>query len=327
MAAERKYPRHLVPELREALETARIVNLIGPRQVGKTTLVRDLLAYGKYITLDDESIRGAILGDAAGQLDSLRREAGEGPLIIDEAQRLKDLALAIKLLVDGDTRKGQFLLTGSSNVFTTATVADSLPGRIRTLRLWPMTVSEAKETKGSRLLDWATQDAPALDQIQPAETPGREDYIELLLKGGFPEPRVLPIRPRQRMYRDYVDSVVDRDVAEILAIRKTDRLRGLVMQMAARTGAGSQHRQALQSHWPGSGHDRHLSGNPDQTFAGFPARCLDFGREPSRHQECQVPLRGFGDGLCNSALQRPIIPCRPTKLVGTWRTAGELRGW
>lgn len=233
----RKYHRHLVSELKEALSTSRIVNLTGPRQVGKTTLVRDLLATGAYITLDEEGVLEAIERDAAGQLESLRRAAGKGPLIIDEAQRSRELALAVKVLVDRDTRKGQFLLTGSSNLFATAAVADSLPGRMRTLRLWPMTVSETREVNASILLDWAVQEVPSLDQIRVSEVPGRRDCIELLLEGGFPEPRTLAIRPRQRLYRDYVDSVVDRDVAEILRIRKTDRLRRLIEHMAVRTGA------------------------------------------------------------------------------------------
>ena len=237
MAQMRKFSRHLTSELREALATSRIVNLTGPRQVGKTTLVRELLASGKYITLEERSVLEVIKFDAAGQLESLRSAAGEGPLIIDEAHRSKELAQAIKMLVDKDTRKGQFLLAGTSNLFTTAAVADSLPGRMRTLRLWPMTVSEMREVNASLLLDWAAQDVPSLDQIRDLEVLGRKDYIELLLEGGFPEPRTLPIRPRQRLYRDYVDSVVDRDVAEVLRIRKTDRLRRLIEQMAARTSA------------------------------------------------------------------------------------------
>ena len=236
MAPMRKLPRHLLTGLKEALSTSRIVNLIGPRQVGKTTLVRDMLATGKYITLDKESVLEAIKRDTAGQLESLRRVAGGGPLIIDEAQRSKELALAIKVLVDRDTRKGQFLLAGSSNPFTTAAVVDSSPGRMRTLRLWPLAVSETREVNAGSLLDWAAQEVPSLDQIRVLEAPGRMDYVELLLEGGFPEARTLAIKPRQRLYRDYVDSVVDRDVAEIIRIRKTDRLRRLIEQFTARTG-------------------------------------------------------------------------------------------
>ena len=79
-----------------------------------------------------------------------------------------------------------------------------------------MTVSEARRARASFLVDWAAQDAPLLVQKRVLEVPGRSDCIELLFEGGFPESLTLAIGARQRLYRDYVDSAVDRDVAEIL---------------------------------------------------------------------------------------------------------------
>lgn len=228
-------PRHLVPELEDALASARVVNLIGPRQVGKTTLVRDLFGQGRFITLDDAAILAAIDADPEGQLASLMEDLNQAPLIIDEAQRSKKLALAIKRMVDVNRRKGQFVLTGSSNVFTTTEVADSLAGRMRTLKLWPLSVAEIERTPINRLMDWAMQKEPALAQLADPVPVSRSHYIDLILAGGFPETRMLPLRSRQRQYRDYVDAVVDRDVADILPIRKPDALRILIDQMAART--------------------------------------------------------------------------------------------
>ena len=228
-------PRHLVPELEDAIASARVVNLIGPRQVGKTTLVRDLFGQGRFITLDDAAILAAINADPEGQLASLMEDLKQAPLIIDEAQRSKKLALAIKRMVDLNRRKGQFVLTGSSNVFTTTEVADSLAGRMRTLKLWPLSVAEIERTPINRLMDWAVQKDPVLAQVADPAPVSRRDYIDLILAGGFPETRTLPLRSRQRQYRDYVDAVVDRDVADILPIRKPDALRILIDQMAART--------------------------------------------------------------------------------------------
>jgi len=228
-------PRHLTPELEDALASARVVNLTGPRQVGKTTLVRDLFGHGRFVTLDDPAVLAAIDADPEGQLVSLMEDVERAPLIIDEAQRSRKLALVIKRLVDVNRRKGQFVLTGSSNVFTTADIADSLAGRMRTLKLWPLSVAEIKEAPVSRLMDWAMQRTPSLDQIADPEPVSRHHYIELILTGGLPETRTLPIRSRQRQYRDYVDAVVDRDVADIMPVRKPDSLRILVDQMAART--------------------------------------------------------------------------------------------
>jgi predicted AAA+ superfamily ATPase len=228
-------PRHLIPELEDAIASARVVNLIGPRQVGKTTLVRDLFGNGRFITLDDAAVLAAIEADPEGQLTSLMESLDQAPLIIDEAQRSKKLALAIKRVVDTDRRKGQFVLTGSSNVFATTDVADSLAGRMRTLKLWPLTVAEVKRAPVSRLMDWAMQKDPRLGQVADPEPVSRSDYIDLILEGGFPETRTLPLRSRQRQYRDYIDAVVERDVADITPVRKPDALRILIDQMAARS--------------------------------------------------------------------------------------------
>lgn len=228
-------PRHLTPELQDALATARVVNLVGPRQVGKTTLVRDLFEEGRFVTLDDAAVLAAMEADPEGQLTSLSEEQPDAPVIIDEAQRSPKLALAIKKIVDRNRRKGQFVLTGSSNVFTTAEVADSLAGRMQTLKLWPLTTSEVNRLPVSRLIDWAMQDVPSLPQISDPAPLGRKDYVDLILMGGYPEIRTLPVRSRQRQYRDYIDAVVDRDVADVMPVRKPDALRFLIDQMTSRT--------------------------------------------------------------------------------------------
>ena len=212
---EEYLPRHLIPELEDALASARVVNLIGPRQVGKTTLVRDLFGNGRFITLDDAAVLAAIEADPEGQLTSLTENLNGEPLIIDEAQRSKKLALAIKRVVDTNRRKGQFVLTGSSNVFTTTDVADSLAGRMRTLKLWPLSVAEVKKAPVNRIMDWAMQNEPKLGQVGGPEQVSRHDYIDFILEGGFPEVRELPIRSRQRQYRDYIDAVVELSLIHI----------------------------------------------------------------------------------------------------------------
>jgi len=229
-------PRHLSQELTDALSSSRIVNLVGSRQVGKTTLVRDLFYEGKFITLDDEALLAAIEADPQGQLESLTSDLGNAPLIIDEAQRSKSLSLSIKRIVDANRRKGQFVLTGSSNVFTSAEIADSLAGRMRTLQLWPLSAAEINRSEPQYILDWAIQKEPKLAQLKIPDALSRSDYINLILMGGYPEIRELSLRPRHRQYRDYLNSVVERDVADILPIRKTDVLRRLIDQMAARSG-------------------------------------------------------------------------------------------
>lgn len=230
-------PRHLESVLAEALATARAVNLIGPRQVGKTTLVRDLLGAGRFITLDDQSTLSAMEVDPFGQIEALTAGLSGAPLIIDEAQRAKALPLAIKRIVDRRRERGQFLLTGSSNVFRTLEVTDSLAGRLRTVKLWPLTQSEIERRPPTAIPDWALSADPHLSDLPMPAFCDRAEAIDRLLAGGYPEPRNLPVRPRQAFYRDIVDSVVDRDVADILRIRKTGRLRRLILQLAGRTAS------------------------------------------------------------------------------------------
>ena len=235
---ETLYPRHLKAELVKSLGSARVVNVVGPRQSGKTTLVRDLLNIGLFVTFDDQKVLAAMEADPVGQLNALVAEAGDGPLIIDEAQRSRSLALAIKRIVDEHRRMGQFILTGSSNIFTTAHVADSLAGRVQTLTMLPMSAAEIYGQGPAHLLDWAVQgEKTSRDSLPIPPSCSRDEYIRLMLAGGYPEIRVLDERARQRRYRDYVDIIVDRDVADLLKIRKNDSMRRLIDQLAARTAS------------------------------------------------------------------------------------------
>ena len=229
-------PRHLRAELLASLRSTRVVNIIGPRQVGKTTLVRELLDVGRFITLDDENVLAAMEADPSGQIEALVSEANDVPLIIDEAQRSKRLALAIKRIVDERRRMGQFILTGSSNVFTDAHVADSLAGRVQTLTMLPLSGAEVQRKGPARILDWASRTPePSLRDLPKPEPVSRNGYIQELLAGGYPEIRNLPDRSRQRRYRDYVDTIVERDVADLIKVRKSDAMRRLIDQIAART--------------------------------------------------------------------------------------------
>ena len=187
-------PRHMLEELKEGLQVSRIVNLVGPRQVGKTTLVRDQYGEGEFLTLDDEAVLSALETDATGLLAAKCKNLRNNPLIIDEVQRSNSLTLAIKRIVDQNRRFGQFLLTGSSNVFSTAKAVDSLAGRVLTLKLWPLTVAETKEQNPPKILDWALQTSLQIADLPKPEQTSREDYIDLILAGGYPEMRELPLR-------------------------------------------------------------------------------------------------------------------------------------
>lgn len=231
-------PRHLAARVERALATSRVVNIVGPRQAGKTTLVKDLIETARYLTLDEDGVRAALEADAYGQLQLLADEARNSglPIVLDEVQRVPEITFALKRIVDADRRTGQYVLTGSSNIFTTGKAYDSLAGRVTTLTLRPLSAAEIAGAAPCRLLD-AIAESPkdplgALPKPRPFT---RTQVIDLIVRGGFPEIRTLDDPDRTDRYASYLDSIVERDVAPIAEVRKPDTLRRLIDQMAART--------------------------------------------------------------------------------------------
>jgi predicted AAA+ superfamily ATPase len=230
--------RHLAARVERALESSRVVNVIGPRQAGKTTLVKDLIKSARYVTLDDNGIRAALEADAYGQLQLLSDDARNTgrPIVLDEVQRVPEITFALKRIVDVDRRPGQSVLTGSSNIFTTGKAYDSLAGRVTTLTLRPLSAAEIAATGPCRLLDVAAEHPSDCIGTLPKPRPfTRAKLIDLIVRGGFPEIRVLDEPDRVDRYASYLDSIIERDVAPIAEVRKPDTLRRLIDQMAART--------------------------------------------------------------------------------------------
>ena len=125
------YKRLIEARIAEAMADTPVVLVAGPRQAGKTTLVRQMAGL-RYLTLDDELTLLAAREDPVGMIRNLDRA------VIDEIQRAPQLLLAIKKAVDEDRRPGRFLLTGSANLMALPTVADSLAARMGTLTLLPL---------------------------------------------------------------------------------------------------------------------------------------------------------------------------------------------
>ena len=136
------YPRRIESRLAEALADTPVVLLAGPRQAGKTTLARQVATDGlmRYLSLDDQATLLSAREDPVGLVRSLDRA------VIDEIQRAPQLLLAIKRSVDEDRRPGRFLLTGSAQLMSLPTVADSLAGRMETLTLLPLSQAEIEQS-------------------------------------------------------------------------------------------------------------------------------------------------------------------------------------
>lgn len=222
------YPRLIEARLAEALTDTPVVLLAGPRQAGKTTLVRQIAASQglRYLTLDDALTLLAAREDPVGMIRSLDRA------VIDEIQRAPQLLLAIKKSVDEDRRPGRFLLTGSANLMALPTVADSLAGRMETLMLLPLAQSEMQGASANWL------DCVFAGHLPTVLTPlVGEALVETVLRGGYPE-AVSRATPRRRTVwaRQYIDAIVQRDVRDVAGIDKLDQLPRFLRALAQVSG-------------------------------------------------------------------------------------------
>jgi predicted AAA+ superfamily ATPase len=221
------YSRWIEPRIIEALLDTPVILLAGPRQSGKTTLVRQMAAPDmRYLTLDDELTLLSARNDPVGLIRSLDRA------VIDEIQRAPQLLLAIKKSVDEDRRPGRFLLTGSANLMALPTVADSLAGRMETLSLLPLSQSEIE----GRTANWI--DSAFAGRILTVATPALgATLVERVLKGGYPEAVIRPTERRRVAWaRQYIDAIIQRDVRDIANIEKLDQLPRFLSGLAQTAG-------------------------------------------------------------------------------------------
>lgn len=216
--------------VREALADTPVVLLSGPRQAGKTTLVRQLAgSERRYLTLDDELTLLAAKEDPVGFIRSL------DSAVIDEVQRAPNLLLAIKKAVDEDRRAGRFLLTGSANLMALPTIADSLAGRMETLVLLPLAQCEISAHPESSLawLDTLFADG-LLRVIQPAVG---DALVDKVICGGYPEALSrADSRRRKTWAKQYIDSLIQRDIKDIANIDKLDQVPRLLRALAQTAG-------------------------------------------------------------------------------------------
>lgn len=223
--------RHIEPRLIEAMNDTPVVLIAGPRQSGKTTLVRQIANQQglRYLTLDDQLTLLAAQQDPIGLIRSLDR------VVIDEIQRAPELLLAIKKSVDEDRRPGRFLLTGSANIMMLPTVADSLAGRMETLSLFPLSQSEIASHPTTHL-NWI--DAVFNNKILQNDTPALgDDLIERVLKGGFPEALTRSTAKRRTAWaRQYINALIQRDVRDIANLEKLDIMPRFLNALAQTAG-------------------------------------------------------------------------------------------
>jgi len=210
-----------------ALRDTPVILVSGPRQCGKTTLVRDLIPGAReFITLDDDTILASARSDPAGLV------RGFDKVTIDEVQRAPDLLRAIKRSVDDDRRAGRFLLTGSANLLTVPQISESLAGRMEIVNLLPLSQAEIRGRKPT-FLKAAFQGRPG----KHGESMIGNDLVEAVLIGGYPEMLRRERPERRRVWaHDYIRAIVQRDVRDIADVEKLDQMPRLLLALAHHSG-------------------------------------------------------------------------------------------
>ncbi len=168
--------------------------ITGPRQSGKSTLLRQVLTDFQYITLDDPSIREQVLNDPVFFLDSLQERC-----IIDEIQLAPGILSYIKMRVDQDrSRNGRFVFTGSQQFNMIRNLGDSLAGRIALLDLLPFAMEEIR-------------------QAVPLES-GLDLFTHACRTGSYPQLVTTPEIDRRLWYASYIQTYLERDIRSLYDI-------------------------------------------------------------------------------------------------------------
>lgn len=200
------YKREIETELKALAKGYPVVTVLGPRQSGKTTVVRHSFPEKMYANLEFPDIRTMALEDPRGFLEQFPEGA-----ILDEIQRAPELLSYIQPLVDEKDLKGMFILTGSHQLELQEAISQSLAGRTALLTLLPMNLAELQE---------AGFDLPV---------------NEWILRGGYPRIYKDQLDPT-KAYRNYFQTYVERDLRQLILVKDLIQFERFVHILAGRIG-------------------------------------------------------------------------------------------
>ena len=215
-------PRHLATTVERAAAQYPVVSVNGPRQSGKTTLLREAFPHHRYVSLESPDDRAFALEDPRGFLGRF-----DGPVILDEAQRAPDLFSYIQTIVDDDPAPGRFLLSGSRNFLLMRSISQSLAGRVRLTCLLPFSLAEL-----------TLRDAPSMAALlaggarRPAPAGA---WAEHALRGFYPRIHDRRLDPGEWLAQ-YFQTYVERDVRDLTQVGDLEAFGRFVRLCAGRAG-------------------------------------------------------------------------------------------
>lgn len=184
-----------------------VVSVTGPRQSGKSTLVKEVFSDYAYVNLENPQTRRQALVDPVGFINNRPNR-----LVIDEAQLAPELFSMIQVSSDESNEPGQYVLSGSQNFLLLKQITQSLAGRVGLLRLLPLSYSEAKSANESLTAD------------------------SFMLRGGYPRLYDVDI-PLEAYFSAYIRTYVERDVQEYLGVKDLSSYRTLLELCAQCAGS------------------------------------------------------------------------------------------
>jgi|GEM_PF-75168 len=231
------HDRAIAQRIRNALKISPVVFINGPRQAGKSTLVKAIAKeYAKmdYVTFDDITIRANALNDPQGFLRSF-----SNPVIIDEVQKVPEIFEGLKLLVDEYRLKdkisanGRFLLTGSVDAMVFPKLSEALVGRMIPISLYPLSTGEMF-AGGKQVISGLFDQKIAFKDNGEDKKPTR---IEAIDKATFPEIIDMSKDERHEWFNGYISTIFERDIRELAQIEKITALPSILKVLAARVGS------------------------------------------------------------------------------------------
>ncbi len=212
--------------LKRAVKEFPVVVMTGPRQSGKTTILRHL--FGKdyrYVSLEPPDVRSAAISDPRGFLD-----INPPPVILDEIQYTPELLPYIKEAVDEDRgRRGTFLLSGSQNILLAERTTETLAGRSAVLKLMPLT---QRETLGRPMSPFPWE--PGY-RVPRKKLPTGLDLWEVFIRGWYPEPVSEPDRDISLWHASYMQTYLERDVRTLRQVGDLTLFQAFLRTLAARS--------------------------------------------------------------------------------------------
>lgn len=199
--------RKIIEQLKIYKTKYPILALTGPRQSGKTTLLKELFHDYTYISLENPDLRAFAENDPNGFFEKYNQFC-----IFDEVQRVPQLFSYLQTIVDEKKIMGQFILSGSQNFHLMKNITQSLAGRVALFKLLPFDFGELHSA----------------DLME-------DDYTKAMLKGFYPAIYDRSI-PSQVFYSNYIQTYVERDITELVNIRDMRTFRVFLSLCASRAG-------------------------------------------------------------------------------------------